>query len=202
MRHTPARLNRAWLAVVGLVLLVLGVLALGLATGWWSSLLSGGAAEGLPGRDAPLAPDTSVFQAAWVAPVVALVGVVLALAALGWLLAQIPRRHEAKDLRLHTSSLTGLTTCEPSVLTDAVAEQATSIAGVGSADAVLRGSARTPDLTLRLVVDDRAELREVLRQADTVAAASAVTALDVRLARLGILVEVQRTRRSHDRITV
>lgn len=202
MRHTPARLNRTWLAVVGLVLLVLGVLALGLTTGWWSSLLTGSRAQGLPGPDAPLAPDTSVFEATWVAPVVALVGVLLALASLGWLTAQIPRRHEAKDLRLQVSSLTGLTTCEPSVLTDAVVEQAVGIAGVDSADAVLRGSARTPDLTLRLVVEDRAELREVLRQADTVAAASAATALDVRLARVGVLVDVRRTSRSHDRITV
>jgi len=202
MRHAPSRLNRTWLAVVGLVVVVLGALVTGVATGAWSSVLPADVLDRLPGRDEAVIASPDGWDVSWVAVVVGLVALVVAVASARWLLAQVPRRREAKDLRLHGSSVTGLTTCAPSVVTEAVEEQARSLAGVSGASAVLRGSVRTPDLTVHLVVDDRADLGEVLREADTVLAASVVTALDTRLARLGVLVDVQRTRRTNDQITV
>lgn len=202
MHHAPSRLNRTWLGITGLVLLVLGALVTGIATGAWGSVLPADLADRLPGRDADLTSVTTVGDQSWFPVVVGVVALALALASAAWLAAQVPRKHEAKDLRLQSSSVTGLTACAPSVLTDAVEEQARSLAGVSGASAVLRGSARTPDLTLRLVVDDRADLGGVLREVDTVVAASVATALDTRLARLGVLVDVQRTRRTHGQITV
>lgn len=201
MRHAPSRLNRTWLAVGGLVLVVLGALVIGVATGA-SSVLPAGVVDRLPGQDEAVIASPEGWDVSWVAVVVGLVALVVAVASALWLLAQVPRRREAKDLRLHGSSVTGLTTCAPSVVTEAVEEQARSLAGVSGASAVLRGSVRTPDLTVHLVVDDRADLGEVLREADTVLAASVVMALDTRLARLGVLVDVQRTRRTNDQITV
>lgn len=202
MRHAPSRLNRTWLAVVGLVLLVLGALVTGVATGAWASVLPADVVDDLPGQDDAVIASPAGWDASWVPVLVGVVALVVALASARWLIAQVPRRHEAKDLRLHGSSLTGLTACAPSVLTDAVEEQAQALAGVSSPSAVLRGSVRSPDLTIHLVVDDRADLGEVLREADSVLAASVVTALDTRLARLGVLVDVQRTRRTADQITV
>ena len=131
-----------------------------------------------------------------------LVGLVVALLGLAWLLAQIPRKHEAKPFRLHDDAETGLTRVAPGVLTDAVEAQTKNIPGVSGAAAVLRGSVERPDLTLRVTVDDRSSVPAVLERIHREVAADLAGALDTRLARLGVQVEVSSAKTGKDRIAV
>lgn len=205
MRQSAVRLNRAWLAVLGLLLLLAGLAVLVVATGLLAPLA---AALGL-GLHAPVAASTvlgagaaGVFGLTWVVVLVALVGVILALLGLAWLIAQVPRSNAAATFRLHDTAATGMTRCAPSVLSDAVAAQVEALPGVQDADAVLRGSVQDPDLTLRVTVDDRTSIPELLGRLQDQVAGDVGDALDTRLRRLGVQVEVTTTKVRRDRITV
>jgi hypothetical protein len=191
MRRTAARLNRSWLAVIGLVLLIAGLVGLGVQLQLWQQLLPGLAVT-WPSPGNPLLGDAGWLDAAWFPAVAAALGVVLALLGVLWLVAQVPRRDAAKPFRLHDSAADGLTRCAPGVVTDAVEAQVEAVPGVRSASAVLRGSATNPDLTVRVAVSDDADLVRLLTTLDTDVASDVGTALDTRLARLGVVVDVDR----------
>lgn len=191
MRRTAARLNRAWLAVLGLLLLLVGAIGLGVQLQLGARLLPGLALT-WPAPGNPLLGDAGWLDAPWLPVVVAVLGVVLALLAVLWLIAQVPRRDAAKPFRLHDSAADGLTRCSPEVVTDAVESQVGAMPGVRSASAVLRGSATHPDLTLRVAVSDDADLPRLLRALDEDVAADVGTALDTQLARLGVVLDVDR----------
>lgn len=201
MRQMASTLNRGWLAVVGLILMLGGIVVVGLATGTARQVLdSAGVALATPDARSPLFGGG--WDAAWVPAVVAVVGLVLAVLGLAWLAAQIPRRNQAKPLRLHDSAGTGLTWCEPKVLAEAAAAHAASLPGIDAASAVLRGNAARPELTLKLTVSDRADIAAVIEQVSTTVAAGVGTALDAPLARLGVLVDVGRPPATTGKITV
>lgn len=204
MRRTAARLNRTWLTIIGLVLLLAGVAGLLVALGQATPLLQ---RVGL-GWQAPEgsrrlfgAATAGAFATTWVVVVTAAVGVVLGLLALAWLVAQVPRKHEARPFRLRDDA-SGLTTVSASVLTDAVEAHALSLPGVNGAAAVLRGGRDRPDLTLRITVDDRADVPQVLERLHTEVAGALATSLDAPLSRLGVQVEVSSARRSKGQVTV
>ena len=205
MYQTAARLNRAWLTVLGILLLLAGLVGVAIGTGLLARL---GTATGVnlsrPGASNHLfgAATASAVALTWVVLLIALVGVVLALLGLAWLLAQIPRANEAKPFRLHDDARTGLTRVEASVLTDAVEAQVKALPGVHNASAVLRGSAAQPDLTLKVTASD---LTDIPRLLDTLAnrvAADLGTSLDTTLRRLGVQVEIDTTKVSSDHITL
>ena len=205
MYQTAARLNRAWLTVLGILLLLAGLLGVAIGTGLLARL---GTATGVslsrPGAGNHLfgAATASAVALTWVVLLIALVGVVLALLALAWLLAQIPRANEAKPFRLHDDARSGLTRVEASVLTDAVEAQVKALPGVHNASAVLRGSAAQPDLTLKVTASDRTDIPRLLDTLANRVAADLGTSLDTTLRRLGVQVEIDTTKVSSDHITL
>lgn len=140
----------------------------------------------------------AAFALPWVIVVLAVVGVTLALLALAWLIAQIPRTNAAKPFRLHDDPTDGLTRCAPDVLTDAVEAQIKALPDVQNASAVIRGTVRQPELTVNVTASERANLPRLLDAIQTQVAADLGDALDTQLTRLGVQVEIGTTKtRAH-----
>ncbi|MET0695403.1 MAG: alkaline shock response membrane anchor protein AmaP [Propionibacteriaceae bacterium] len=205
MRQTASRLNRSWLTVLGLLLLLAGLAVVLIGTG---SLRPLAAAVGLR-LSGPAAADllfgaatSTALGLSWVVLLLAFVGLVLAVLAVLWLLVQIPRTNEAKAFRLHDSAADGLTRCSPDVLTDAVERQLKALPDVQSASAVLRGTAQQPDLTVRVTAHERADLPQLLNTISTRVANDVGEALDTRLRRLGVQVEIGVSKNNTHQIVV
>ena len=123
MRQRSGLLNRAWLAVTGLVVLLVGIVAALIAFGLLARIIT---AAGI-GLEVPsssskvLGSSIGEFLDQPVAVVaVGVVGVILGALGLAWLLAQIPRANAAKPFRLQDDAVRGLTVCTADVLTAAV----------------------------------------------------------------------------------
>lgn len=193
MRQTAARLNRTWLVVTGLLLVLAGVAVLVVASGLLAPLArAAGLSVTRPRAGDPVVGRalTSAVGVEWAIVVAAVVGVVLAFLALAWLLAQVPRRNPAKPFRLQDSAATGLTRCAPDVLTDAVAAQVAALPDVADASAVLRGTATEPDLTIKVTATDRADVPALLETLRTTVSRDLGTALDTKVRRLAVQVEI------------
>ena len=203
MRQNAARLNRVWLTVIGLVLLLAGLAGLLVGTGLLRPLAraAGLAVDGPSPTARPFGPAAATaLGLTWVVALVGVVGVLLALLGLAWLIAQIPRANEAKTLRLQDTAAEGLTRCAPDVLTDAVEKQIEGLPGVQDASAVLRGTVQHPDLTVSVTATDRADIPALLHSLQTTVAGDVGEALDTRLQRLGVRVEIGTTKTRTDRI--
>jgi hypothetical protein len=205
MRETAGRLNRIWLATIGLASLLLGTAGILLASGAAGGLAAASGIGILPAN----AGDTILpegFQQAFAAPAAAATvtagSVVLGLLVLGWLLAQVPRRHEAHTFRLHSEdSVDGHTNCEPRVICDAVEADVQRIAGVNTSTALLRGSASQPELTLDVKVGPRADISSINYQIHATVIPNLETALETPLRKTAVLVNVT-TRRSNEKAAV
>jgi hypothetical protein len=205
MRQTAARLNRAWLTVIGLLLLLAGLAALLIGTGLLRQLSrAAGLTLSRPAPDDQIfgSGTRAAFGLTWVVVVVALAGVVLALLALAWLIAQIPRTNEAKPFRLHDDAEDGLTRCAPDVLSDAVEAKIKALPDVHDASAVIRGTVREPDLTVKVTASDRADLPRLLDTLQTQVATDVGAALDTQLRRLGVQIEIGTTKTKAHQISL
>ena len=205
MRQTAAALNRTWLIIIGFVLTVVGLAGLVVSTGLLAPLATAvGIQLDAPASDAKVLPGGtgSAFNLMWVVILIAVIGVVIGLLGLLWLAAQVPRTNQAKPFRLHDDAEHGLTRCAPSVLTDAVEAQVEAIPGVQSASAVLRGTAQSPDLTLKVTAGERTDIPALLRTLDSTVARDLGASLDTQVRRLGVQVEIDTARTRTDRITV
>lgn len=198
MRQFATGLNRTWVAVLGLVLLIVGLFGAAVNTGLLDEIT-----PGLPhhddrllnvGLDKVLTHPAAVWG-------IGLVGLLLAILGIAWLLAQIPRTNAAPTLRFHDAR-DGLTTCAPSVVTDAFAEDVARVDGVTDADAVLRGTQAQPELTLRLTTNDRTDIQRLLTDVQDDAVARLESALGQPLHRLAIQVDVSPARRTSESITM
>ncbi|WP_394249039.1 Asp23/Gls24 family envelope stress response protein [Arthrobacter pityocampae] len=145
MRHTAGRLNRAWLIITGSILLAGGALAVATGLG----LLEGRSLSGLraPGRDQPVLAPAAGDQV--LAGALLAAGLVLGILAVLWLLAQVPRKHGASTVKLEDPDGKGLTLVEPALLEDAISARIEELDDVTGARTVIRGSSRTPDITVR-----------------------------------------------------
>ena len=205
MRQLAGKLNRGWLAVIGVLLLVVGLAATLATTGGLGQLLTmTGTGWPAPAPDSPVVDGAASGLLAQPLAVVALgvLGVILAVLAIAWLLAQIPRTNAARPFRLHDDATTGLTVCPPDVLATAVADEVTSYAGVNNASAVLRGTSRAPELTLKVSADDRTDLRGLLASIRTEAAQNLSTALDTPIAHLAVQLDIDRGKRTTSSVTL
>lgn len=205
MRQTPGRLNRTWLALTGLFMLLLGLTGILLAAGLARQTL---AAAGLTLQTAQ--PRDSVvpegFQNIFVPPTAALiltvVSIILGVLALAWLLAQIPKRQPASTFRLHgTDGTQGYTTCDPGVIAHAVESEVRQLPGVQDAAALLRGSASQPELNLDIRIDTRADVQHIINQAHTTVATNLETALETPLRKVALLINVS-AHRGNDKTVV
>ena len=202
MRETAGALNRTWLAIIGILALLLGSAGILLASGTASGLAPTGV--DLPASADPALPENfqDIFVPDTAAVIVAVLAVIAGLLALSWLLAQIPRRNQARTFRLHANdAVDGRTTCEPSVVANAVEADVEQIYGVISAAALLRGSASQPEVTLDVKVDQRADIRSIIEQIHTEVVPHLETALETPLRKTAVLVNVG-TARSNDKTVV
>lgn len=205
MRQTAVRLNRAWLTIIGMLLILAGLVVVAIGTG----LLATGAEQvGLtlnrPGPSNHLfgSATSSAFGLTWVIVVVGVVGLIVGLLGLAWLIAQVPRSNETTPFRLHDDAAGGLTRCAPSVLTTAVQDQIETLPGVKNASAVLRGTAQNPDLTVKVTASDRTNLPALLQTLQNQIAADFGNSLDTQLHRLGVQIEIDRVKTNLDHVTM
>ncbi|MDK1360779.1 hypothetical protein QNO00_10935 [Arthrobacter sp. zg-Y1219] len=179
MRQHPGKANRVWLTILGLLCLAAGIWVLLLATGVVGPA-AGPVLSGPP--EAVTGPDY--------APVVALIaGLLLGLLGLWWMLAQIPRRLAAGPFRLQEDAARGITVCDPSVLAGAVQYETDQIPGVVGSTALLRGTVDHPDLTLKVTVNARADIGEVINRIQGTVVPNLASALETPLHSLGIHLE-------------
>ncbi|WP_434995193.1 hypothetical protein [Arthrobacter sp. Ld5] len=158
MRHTAGRLNRVWLIITGSILLAGGALATAIGLGLLEGLTLAGARA--PERDQP------VLVASAGDPILAGVltgaGAILGILAVLWLLAQVPRKHGASTLKLEDPDRRGLTVLEPALLEDAISGRVGELHDVTGARTVVRGSTRTPDITVRATTTCQADIPSVV----------------------------------------
>lgn len=176
--------NRTVLALIGLVLLAVGVGGLLLSL----NLIADGSGQW------PVVPDSVVefaISTSWLPWAAAAAAVVVALLGLWWLLAQF-RVDWPGQLDLTGDRPDGTTTLTAGALTDAVEEDAASIRGVAGASANLRSQPkRRLDLTVNLAAF--ADLGEVRRRLEQQTAARTRQVIDQ--PNLPIRIELRPTRR-------
>lgn len=179
MRQHPGTANRVWLTILGLLCLAAGIWVLLLAAG----VVGTAAGPVLSG------PPEAVTDPEY-APVVALIaGILLGLLGLWWMLAQIPRRLAAGTFRLQEDATRGITVCDPSVLASAVEHETDQIPGVVDSTALVRGTAEDPDLTLKVTVNSRADIGEVIDRIQGTIVPNLASSLENPLHSLGIHIE-------------
>ncbi|MBG6218234.1 hypothetical protein IWX75_002715 [Arthrobacter sp. CAN_A6] len=205
MRETAGKLNRTWLAIVGLVSLLLGAAGLLLASGAASGLAAStgiGVQPATPSDQALPEGFEDIFATTLAAVIVAGLAIVVGLLVLGWLLAQVPKRNQARTFRLHSDDgVDGQTNCEPRVISDAVEVDVERIPGVNAATALLRGSASQPELNLDIKLDPRADVRSIVDQIHATVTPNLETALETPLRKTAVIVNVT-NRRGSDKTAV
>lgn len=187
MRQHAGALNRTWLAILGILALAGGVLILLIASGTLQTMSSAIVPAGSPVVTMDL---HAVFGPAYVTAVVLVAGLVTGALGLWWILAQIPRKNPAGKYRLHRDPASGTTLCDPSVLASAVEHQINTLPGVVGSSALLRGSATEPDLTMKITVNNRADIQDLLHRINTGVLPDLSTALETPMRRTGIQIEV------------
>ena len=149
-RHT-ASVSRTGLVIIGLILLLGGGIVLARGLNASSSIL--GSAH------APLATHSQVrypAQHGWVWPVTAAAAAVIAVLALWWLAAQTSTK-TVRRLPIEPDHIHGTTVLRADAATGAITDELESYPSIRSADAVLRGSRRTPGLRLSVTAENRAD---------------------------------------------
>ena len=198
MRQFATGLNRTWLAILGVLLLLGGLLALAIGTGLAATVTTSAPTSSTrvigSGAAQTFASNGAVILVLVIALVAALLG-------LRWLLAQVPRTNAAAALRLQDDAASGITTVEPSVLTDAVSRQVQGLPGVTSASAVMRGTADSPELTVTLTANDHTDVPALLRALQTGPVADLERAIEARLTRLGVQVDISPEKRTSDSVS-
>lgn len=186
MRQTAGTLNRIWLAVLGILVLAAGTALLLQSNGtlhallktarFWESVVTG---------------DLHTFFAQpWVAATLLFIGVIIAVLGLLWIIAQIPRKNTAGAYRLHDDGSQGFTLCDPSVLAAAVENRINTLPGVVSSAVLLRGTARAPDLSLKVTVNDRADVQDVIQRIQTSTLPELSYALEAPLQRSQLQIDI------------
>lgn len=166
--NRPARLNRALLAVLGLVLLAAGAFAL--VTHFGALRVLDPAAPVVPSLSAP---------PTWVYYAVIAVAVVLGLLCLRLLAAQAFRRPRPGTWRFETEPERGGTKLSGSVATEPLAEEVTAYQGVRSVNATLAGRREDPTLYLTVGTEQGADLGELRERIDEHAVPRLRRALDL-----------------------
>lgn len=186
MRQTAGTLNRTWLAILGILALAAGTALLLQATGTLQTL-AGTPPEG----QKVITGNLPAFSAQpWTIAALLVLAVIIGVLATVWIIAQIPRKNTADTYRLHADGHQGRTTCGPSVIASAVEDQMNTLPGVVSSSALLRGTATEPDLTMKITVNDRADIRELLRRVETTTLPDLVRTLEVPLQRCRVQIDV------------
>ncbi|SDT07509.1 hypothetical protein SAMN04489812_4045 [Microlunatus soli] len=193
-RRSTGSTNRFWLVVVGLLLVLAGAIAICLGLGLGDRIAR---AAGI--TVSPPGPGSTVFgsgrlRSMFTEPVptvlIGVGGLLVAAMALGWLIFQLPRRDPAPLFGLHDDARRGLINCDSKVIAAALADRVEQLPGIQGADIAVRGTARHPQVTAELRIDDRATPAEVTRQAVERISADLSSSLDAELDRVAVRVTV------------
>jgi hypothetical protein len=187
MRQHAGALNRTWLAILGILVLAGGVLILLVASGILQTMSSAVVPAGSPVVTGDL---HAIFSPAYATAIVLVVGLITGALGLWWILAQIPRKNPAGKYRLHRDPASGTTLCDAAVLASAVEHQTNTLPGVMGSSALLRGTATEPELTMKVTVNNRADVQDVLHRINTEVIPDLSTALETPMRRTGIQIEV------------
>ncbi|MEV6923751.1 alkaline shock response membrane anchor protein AmaP [Dactylosporangium sp. NPDC051485] len=166
------RANRVALAILGLVLLGLGVAGL---------LLGAGVFGGRAAHRTLVDNDVVRFvisQRDWLWPVLAVIAVVVALLALRWLLAVLFSTGRLAGIRVAGDRAAGRTTLVSAALVDAVSSEIEQYRGVRSARTRVEGDPADPRLAVTVRADRDADLAALHRNIEHNALAHARHALD------------------------
>ena len=159
MRQTAGTLNRTWLAILGLLVLAAGLTAVLQAAGTLQTIIP----TPPPGTKIVTGDLHAFFAQPWLLILFLSVSVFVGILALLWIIAQVPRKNLATSYHLQQEGTHGRTNCEPSVLAAAVREEINSLPEVVTSSVLIRGTAEEPDLTLKVTVNDQADIRALLR---------------------------------------
>ena len=187
--------NRIILGVVGLALLVGGVLVLLINTNLLDAvLLQLGSVRRQPRSTDPMLP---VGLTAAVAPslmaVIGAAALLLAAFAVWWLAAQFRRPAQTPDFRLQSDVSRGSTVVTPTALGAAISSQLERLPGVVQATAVVRGAVQAPHLAVRVTVDDRSDVADVVATIVSEVGGGLAVALGSTVDSLKVLVGVDRS---------
>jgi hypothetical protein len=206
-RKTPQLLNRFWLIVLGVLLLIAGLLGLGIGTGVFTGGLFGS-------RVAAAAPAAShhVFGSAhvaglltptWQAVLVSVVAVVVGLLGLIWLVAQLPKPSRTPDLQLHDDARNGTITVGAGTIGDALESRLAGLEGVAKSRVDIFGTGDHPDVAAQLTVTPQTKISRLLPQTGDLVATDLATALETSVDRLTVqIVDVVPERTSNRQIVV
>lgn len=166
--NRPARLNRALLALVGIVLLAAGTFTVlahfGLLT--------------------VVEPDSALVPAmgtppTWAWYVTTAVSVILGFLLLRWLLAQLARKPKTRTWRFESDPETGRTELAASTAIAPFIGEVTSYPGVAAAHATLAGTRDRPAVAVVLSVEQDGDLTAIRYRLDTEGLPRLCQALDL-----------------------
>ncbi len=186
MRQRAGTLNRTWLTILGLISLAGGIVMLLQASGLLPTLLNT-APSGNPIVTGDL---HAVFAPSWVVASLLIFGVIIGVLGLLWVIAQIPRKNAANTYRFHDDSSDGFTVCDPSVLARAVENKINTLPGVVTSSALLRGTANAADLTLKVTVNDRTDVQNLIHRIETSTLPDLSSALEAPLQRSRLQIDM------------
>jgi hypothetical protein len=166
--NRPARLNRAMLALSGVLLLAAGAFALANYFGFLRVRNPG----------APLVPGTE-RPPTWVFYVVAAGAVLLGLLALRWLVAQATRRPKTSTWELHQRPDQGTTRLDADIATRPLIDEIEAIPGVDWASGSLSGHRQDAVLYLVVGAERGADLAEIRQRIERDAVPRLRQALDL-----------------------
>ncbi|WIX98382.1 alkaline shock response membrane anchor protein AmaP [Amycolatopsis mongoliensis] len=153
--NRPAALNRTLIAFFGLLLVAAGAIPAAIRF------------RRLPvlGDDRPLVPGTDL-PPTWVLYVTAAAGIVVALAGLRWLAAQLARKPRSRVWRFETDPDAGGTELATTAAVAPFADELRAYPGVHAATATLAGTRENPALVAVVSVEqdgDPSEIRDRIR---------------------------------------
>ncbi|SDS01661.1 hypothetical protein SAMN04489752_0801 [Brevibacterium siliguriense] len=193
MRRTAAAANRTGLIILGIIVLALGLAVLAIGFGLTAPVAP--AVE----AGADLGPVASVLALPYSALIAVVAALILAVIGLRWLSVQVPRKDFAKPFRMQADARTGLTTVNAEVIAEAVAADLESTEGVSDAQAILRGTARNPELLIHIDADERADIDAIIADVAERAAGNAAVALGAPLSAVALEIGIARTRSRRQR---
>lgn len=193
MRRMAAGANRTGLIIIGLLCLLAGLAALAISFGLAESVIPG------LSSDKELKPVAEVVGLQFSALIAIVAAVILAVIAVRWLAAQVPRKDSAKPLRMQQDARTGITTVTANVIAAAVADDLEATPEVVDAQVILRGTARAPELMVHVDVDERADIDAVVADISNRVTRNCSQALGSRLSAVGLELGIARTHQRKQR---
>jgi hypothetical protein len=166
------RTNRTVLTVFGLLVLLGGAAGMAASVGAFGTAFS---------RRTLFSNHASAYigqHGTWVWAAAAFICLLIALAAVRWILALLVSTDRAGDLTVPGSKNQGATKLQPTALTGALAREITTYHGVDAAKGRVIGDATSPQIVLTITATQTADLPTLRHRLETEALAHARQALD------------------------